>query len=66
MCTMNLLDRMRYRLCEGGVGTSRQDVTQLLYCVVAGGHTDTLGVLKLGSYIIFWIITYLQRSILMG
>lgn len=49
MWTMKLLDRMRCRLCEGGVGTAWQDVSQHLNCVVAGGHAATLGVLTLGS-----------------
>lgn len=49
MCRMKLLDRMRCRLCEGGVGTAWQDVSQHLYCVVTGGHTATLGTLALAS-----------------
>lgn len=48
MCTIKLLDRMKCRLCEGGVGTAPQDVSQHLYFVVAGGHTATFGVLAFG------------------
>lgn len=47
--SIKLLDMMRCRLCEGGVGTGWQDVSQHLYSVTAGRHTATLGVLALSS-----------------